>query len=84
MTIQYKSSVLPLCESLQTQLRFAAVHDAMDAYVVANPSAGATGSPGERQVVMLAALVDTGVVSQAEADTFNLVHDRLEESGLMQ
>ena len=63
---------------------FTAVHDAMDAYVAANPSAGAAGSPGERQVVMLAALVDTGVVSQTEADTFNLVHDRLEESGLMQ
>ena len=63
---------------------FTAVHDAMDAYVAANPSAGATGSPGERQVVMLAALVETKVISQAEADTFNLVHDRLAESGLMQ
>jgi hypothetical protein len=37
----------------------------------------------ERQSAALAALVENGVISPEEAAEFQIVHDRLEQSGLM-
>lgn len=43
-----------------------------------------SGSMGQNQEAMLAALMAAGKISQADADAFNEIHDRLLTSGLMQ
>ncbi len=63
---------------------FDAVHNALDAYRVANPDAFATGNPTEQQAAMLAALIEAGSITQTQASAFTDIHDRLHESGLMQ
>ncbi|NUQ38503.1 MAG: cytochrome c [Caldilineales bacterium] len=62
---------------------FAAVHDALDAYRAANPTAFGAGNPEEQQAALLAALVAAGSITQAQADAFLDIHQRLHEAGLM-
>jgi len=61
---------------------FTLVHDAMENYMVENSVVAGSGE--ERQQIALAALVEAGTLSQEQVDTFNSVHQRLLDSGLMQ
>jgi mono/diheme cytochrome c family protein len=60
---------------------FELVHAALDTYLEANPPEGVGAE--DHQATALAALVEAGTLTQEQVDTFNSVHDRLVESGLM-
>jgi mono/diheme cytochrome c family protein len=62
---------------------FDRVHGAMDELVATGPPEGG-GSMPQRRLAILAELVKQGEISQAEADAFNDIHDRLVEAGLME
>lgn len=61
---------------------FTLVHNSMESYLMANTVEAGSGE--ERQVIALAALVEAGTLTQQQVDTFNDVHQRLIDSGLMQ
>ena len=63
---------------------FLHVHDHMDLWRVENPSAEMTGTGMEIQASTLAAMVEAGELEQADADLFNMVHEKLMDAGLMQ
>jgi mono/diheme cytochrome c family protein len=61
---------------------FTLVHNSMESYLMANTVEAGSGE--QRQVIALAALVEAGSLTQEQVDTFNDVHQRLLDSGLMQ
>ena len=61
---------------------FTLVHDAMESYLMENSVQASTGD--EKQAIALAALVEAGTLTQEQVATFNSVHQRLLDSGLMQ
>lgn len=61
---------------------FTLVHDAMESYMMENSVVASSGD--ERQQIALTALVELGTLTQEQVDTFNSVHQRLLDSGLMQ
>jgi mono/diheme cytochrome c family protein len=61
---------------------FTLVHNVMESYLMENMVEAGSGE--ERQVFALGALVETGALTQEQVDTFNSVHQRLLDSGLMQ
>lgn len=62
---------------------FERVHTALESFLKTNP-VGESGLPmDERQDAALSALLEAGTITQNEASKFKLIHDRLEESGLM-
>jgi len=63
---------------------FLHVHDHMDLWRTENPDAEMTGNGVEIQAATLAAMVEALELTQADADMFNMVHDKLTEAGLMQ
>ncbi|MBP7964006.1 MAG: cytochrome c [Caldilineaceae bacterium] len=63
---------------------FLHVHDHMDQWRIDNPSAEMTGTGMEIQAATLAAMIAAGELEQADADLFNLVHEKLMDAGLMQ
>ncbi len=63
---------------------FLHVHDHMDQWRMDNPSAEMTGTGMEIQAATLAAMIEAGELEQADADLFNLVHEKLMDAGLMQ
>ena len=63
---------------------FTTVHAAMDDYRQAHPEVLKVGSSAtEREAAMLAELVKIGTITQAQADAFREIHDRLGAAGLM-
>ena len=63
---------------------FVHVHDHMDLWRTEHPDTQTTGNGVEIQAATLAAMVEAGELEQADADLFNMVHDKLNEAGLMQ
>ena len=64
---------------------FALVHNAVDAYRAAHPEVtNQYPDATARENAILAALVEAGTITQAQADAFNDIHDRLGAAGLMQ
>jgi mono/diheme cytochrome c family protein len=63
---------------------FAEAHDTVDARMGQNREAGMGGSMDDMMADVLLDLVAAGELTQAQADTFSSVHDRLAEAGLMQ
>lgn len=63
---------------------FLHVHDHMDLWRTDHPDTQMSGNGVEIQAATLAAMVETGELEQADADMFNMVHDKLIEAGLMQ
>jgi mono/diheme cytochrome c family protein len=62
---------------------FLAVHDEINA--LQEEGVDETGGgPDEMLPLMLTMLVEDGLITQEEADTFTFVHDTLDEAGLMQ
>jgi len=61
---------------------FAHVHGLIDEITV--ESAPQSGTMGQNRDAMLTTLLDEGKITQAQLDSFNDVHDRLIETGLMQ
>jgi mono/diheme cytochrome c family protein/polyhydroxyalkanoate synthesis regulator phasin len=62
---------------------FDQVHDAMDE-MMASGEMYRGGGMGQMQLQMVDELVAAGTITQEQGDTFNAVHDKLLESGLMQ
>ena len=62
---------------------FDLVHAAMDEWMAGNPP-GMRGGMSQMQERILNELVETSQITQAQADSFNKVHDLLLEAGLMQ
>ncbi|NHZ71786.1 MAG: c-type cytochrome [Aquificales bacterium] len=63
---------------------FAEAHETVDGQMMQNRDAGMSGSMDDMMADVLAGLVESGELTQAQADTFLSVHDRLAEAGLMQ
>ncbi len=63
---------------------FAEAHDMVDGKMMQNREAGMSGSMDDMMADVLTDLVADGELTQAQADTFASVHDRLAEAGLMQ
>ena len=63
---------------------FAEAHDMVDGKMIQNRETGMGGSMDDMMVDVLADLVVMGELTQAQADPFASVHDRLAEAGLMQ
>ena len=63
---------------------FNAVHDQIDARLLAEPDRQLTGNMSEIQALLLQELVDAGEVTAADAAAFDDIHDRLLDAGLMQ
>jgi len=63
---------------------FEAAHEIVDGQMMQNREAGMSGGMDDMMVDILADLVESGELTQAQADTFLSVHDRLAEAGLMQ
>ncbi len=63
---------------------FAEAHEMVDAQMVQRRDAGVSGSMDEMMADVLADLVASGDLTQAQAKTFSTVHDRLGQAGLMQ
>ena len=62
---------------------FERVHAVLEAYLAAN-LAGENGiTMDERQAAALSDLVDAGTITREEAAEFKIIHDQLEENGLM-
>ena len=65
--------------------QFDQIHSLMDEYLASETVSGmATGPRADALPQILATMVDTGLVTHGQADTFLDVHDRLIEAGLMQ
>jgi mono/diheme cytochrome c family protein len=62
---------------------FAEAHNMVDEKMIQNREAGMGGSMDDMMVDVLADLVETGELTQTQANTFASVHDRLGEAGLM-
>ena len=60
------------------------VHAAMDALMADADVPVQRGSMDERQAAMLSSLVETGAITQSQSESFQDVHERLLEAGLMQ
>ena len=63
---------------------FAEAHETVDGQMMQNRDAGMSGSMDDMMADVLAGLVESGELTQTQADTFLSVHDRLAEAGLMQ
>lgn len=63
---------------------FAEAHEIVDGQMMQNRDAGMSGSMDDMVADVLAGLVESNELTQAQADTFLSVHDRLAEVGLMQ
>ena len=63
---------------------FSASHEAVDAMMMDKRGSGSAGSTDDMMGETLTELVAAGELTQADADTFALVHDLLAEAGLMQ
>jgi hypothetical protein len=63
---------------------FDEAHSTVDGQMVINRDAGMSGSMDNMMADVLAGLVASNELTQAQADTFLSVHDRLAEAGLMQ
>ena len=62
---------------------FERVHAVLEAYLAANLAVESGITMDERQAAALSALVDVGTITREEAAEFRIIHDQLEESGLM-
>ena len=63
---------------------FEGAREMVDGKMMQNRDAGMSGSMDDMMADVLADLVASGELTQAQADTFASVHDRLAEAGLMQ
>lgn len=63
---------------------FGEAHGVVDGQMIQNRDAGMSGSMDNMMADVLTELVASNELTQAQADTFLSVHDRLAESGLMQ
>ena len=62
---------------------FERVHAVLEAYLAANLPGESGITMDERQAAALSDLVDAGTITREEAAEFSIIHDQLEESGLM-
>jgi hypothetical protein len=63
---------------------FLTVHALLDEAMAANPGQRGSGTMMDQQSAVLASLVETGTLTQADADTFVVVRDQIINAGLMQ
>jgi len=63
---------------------FGEAHGVVDGQMIQNRDAGMSGSMDNMMADVLTGLVSSNELTQAQADTFLSVHDRLAEAGLMQ
>lgn len=63
---------------------FSEAHGLVDGQMIQNRDAGMSGSMDNMMADVLTGLVASNELTQAQADTFLSVHDRLAEAGLMQ
>ena len=59
------------------------VHADLDAVLAGNLAGVRNLTMDERQATELTSLVEAGKITRNEASVFKIVHDRLEENGLM-
>ena len=62
---------------------FERVHTPLESYLAANRPGMGSLSMDERQAAALSAMVDAGTITQQQAAAFIIIHDRLEENGVM-
>jgi len=62
---------------------FERVHAVLEAYLAANLAVESGITMDERQAAALSDLVDAGMITREEAAEFKIIHDQLEENGLM-
>lgn len=63
---------------------FKLVHNALEQFQLEHPETRTSGSTTtQRESIVLKALVDSGVITQLQADAFLEIHDRLGAAGLM-